>query len=168
MPGYEWRQPVVLVDDVIIPTDAKGIDLKPEQTASITISCWDPATDSFVRNGNGIPVVRIHTKALVEATRAPLLRLIKAQEEFRSRHRRYATDLESLKAFGLGTDVNLEFQASESRWSASTRSEKVAYRCSASEASARTVDKDGQPQLDCAPVDALALHSLRARYDAGR
>jgi hypothetical protein len=165
MPGYEWRQPVILVDGVILPPDAKGIDVQPEDIASIRITCWDPATNSFELNG--IPVIRIDTKALIEATQAPLLQLIRAQEEFRSRHQRHATDLKSLEAFGLATDVDLEFEASESHWNASTPSGAVAYRCSGNEASAGMIGEDGKPKLQCAPVDTLALRSLRARYDAG-
>jgi hypothetical protein len=104
---------------------------------------------------------------LIAATRAPLLQLVRAQQEFHQRHDRYATDLASLAAFGLKTDVDLEFEASESGWTASTPSGEVAYRCAANEASAGTLDEDGEPVLDCAQVDALALRSLRARYDAG-
>ena len=166
MPGYEWRQPVFLVDGTIVPTPPEGgPDLEPDNIASIRIACWDPATDSFARDG--IPVVRIQTKTLVEATRAPLLQLIRAQQDFRARHERYAADLASLAPFGLKADVDLEFEASESGWTASTPSGIVAHRCTANEASAGTLGEDGQPVLDCAPVDTLALHSLRARYDAG-
>lgn len=82
-----------------------------------------------------------------------------------------ATELEVvpvLEAFGLDPDAPLEFKHSESGWSASTRSEDVAYRCSANEVSASFVGEDGQLQLDCAPVDTAALRLLRARYDSER
>lgn len=167
MPGYEWREPVFLVDGLVVSKDeAEKRDLDPEAIASIQITCWDPATDSFALDG--IPVVRIETKALVAATREPLLRLIRAQQAFRSRHDRHATDLESLEAVGFDPAVALEFEASGTGWNASTPSGEVAYRCFASEAPATSTGEDGEPQLECGPVDALALRSLRVRYDSGR
>lgn len=166
MPGYEWREPVLLVDAVVMRPDSGGIDLQPEEIAWLGITCWDPETDSFERDG--IPVIRIQTKALIAATRAPLLRLIRAQQDFRSRHGRYATGLESLEAFGLDTELDLDFEASHSGWKASTPSGEVAYQCSADEASAATLGEDREPQLDCARVDTLALRSLRTLYNAGR
>lgn len=166
MPGYELREPVVLVDAVVTPRSAVD-GLEPEQVAWVGILCWSPATNSFQHLSDGIPVIWIITKARIEAARAPLLLLIKAQEDFRASHQRYATDLESLEPFGLNADVDLEFEGSDSRWNASSPSEKVVYQCSANERSASTVGKDAQPQLDCAPVGALALTALRVRYDAG-
>ena len=159
-------EPVIVVDDVVTPKSVvEGLD--PEQVAWVGILCWSPATSSLQHLGNGIPVIWILTKTRIEAARAPLLRLIKAQEDFRARHQRYATDLDSLEPFGLNIDVDLEFEGSDSRWSASTPSTKVAYQCSATETSGSTLGKDGEPQLDCAPVVAIALNALRTRYDAG-
>jgi hypothetical protein len=177
MPGYEWREPVLLIDGVVTRevatlaavtpgADAELVDLGPDEVASIRIACWNPATDSFRQNG--IPIIRIHTKKLVEATREPLLWLIRAQEQFRSRHERYAADLEALVEFGLDPDTALEFEGSASGWHASTPSGDIAYRCSANDRSGGSLGEDGEPRLDCSPVDTLALRSLRALYDAGR
>jgi hypothetical protein len=141
--------------------------LPPGQAAWVGVLCWSPATNSFQHLDDGIPVIWILTKASMEATRAPLLQIIKAQEDFRARHQRYATDLASLETWGADTDMKLEFEGSDARWSASTPSDEVVYRCSANETSGRAFGEDGRPQLDCAPVDALALRALRARYDAG-
>jgi hypothetical protein len=166
MPGYELGEPVVLVDAVV--TRRSDVEaLNPEEVAWVGILCWSPSTNSIQHLGNGISVIWIITKTTIEATRAPLLQLIKAQEDFRGRHQRYASDLESLESFGVNTDIDVEFEGSDSRWNASSPSENVMYRCSANETSVSTVGKDGQPQPDCAPVEPLALRALRAHYDAG-
>jgi hypothetical protein len=166
MPGYGLRELVVLIDGVILPRDSNDIALEQEDIESVWIRCWNPATSSFELDG--IPLALVHTKKTFEATRAPLLQLVRAQEEFKARHQRYATDLASLVPFGLPEDVAFELEATESTWKASTPSAAVTYQCSANEGLARSAGADGQPKLDCVPVDTLALRSLRARFDAGR
>ena len=166
MPGYGLREVVLVIDGVVFPRDTKDVSLEEEDIESIWIRCWNPATSSFELDG--IPLALVHTKKTFEATRAPLLQLVRAQEEFKARHQRYATDLASLAPFGLPKDVAFEFEATESTWKASTPSAAVTYQCSANAASAGSAGADGQPKLDCVPVDTLALRSLRARFDAGR
>jgi len=59
--------------------------------------------------------------------------------------------LESFEAVGFHADVDLEFATSGTGWKASTPSAE-----------------DGEPQIECEPVDALALRSLPVRHDSGR
>lgn len=191
MPGYEARQPVILVDGALVPPADRALEAvdgadavfrlrsrelgEPDQGLEvvggadavfrITIDCWNPATNAF--GPDGLPVVRVLTTALVQETRAPLIDLVSAQEAFRSRHGSYASDLASLETFGFAPDVTLDFEASGSGWTASTPFARVAYRCSASDESARTVGDEGEPQLDCEAVDALELAALRERYHGG-
>jgi hypothetical protein len=165
MPGYGTREAVFMIDGIISQNPADtGMDLQ-EDIAWHELTCWDHQTDSFERSG--IQIVRIQTKALVAATRAPLLQLIQAQEAFRARHERYAPDLASLQPFGLDPEVRLDFETSESGWKASTPPGPIAHSCSATEASIATLREDGEPELDCTQVDTLALRSLRTLFDSG-
>ncbi len=166
MPGYAANQPVIVVDGVIVDESAPrlGTDGAME-LESLTITCWHPERDAFARDG--APVVYALSRHLVVSTRAPLLQLIEAQEAFRSRHARYAGDLASLEDYGLAPEVALAFEVTDSGWKASTPPGDVAYRCSATEASAGVLRDDGEPKLDCEPVDTLALRALRELHDAG-
>jgi hypothetical protein len=165
MPGYAMREPVVLVDAAV--TSQSGMDaLAPEEVGYVGIMCWNPLTNSFEHLGEGIPVIWIITETTIERARAPLRQVIDAQENFRARHARYAADAESLEAFGLSTDVKLVIEGSESGWRASTPADHAVYQCSARRSSPSAEDE--QAKLDCAPVAAIALRALRARYDAGR
>jgi hypothetical protein len=165
LPGYASNQGVILLDGEVVPRPLAelglGTDLEP---ASIDITCWDPDADAFSQRG--VMVLRIQSMDMVAATRAPLLKLVEAQEAFRERHGHHATDLASLADFGFTPGIRLDFEATETGWSASTPDGDIAHRCSASEASASSRRDDGEPALDCSRVDTLALRSLRAYYDA--
>jgi len=100
LPGYASNEPVTLLDGVVVPRREGELGFSPEtEMASVEITCWDPDTNAF--SSRGVMVVRIQTRDLVEATRAPLLQLIEAQEAFRERHGHPATDLASLAEFGF-------------------------------------------------------------------
>ncbi len=142
MPGLEFNDAVVLVDGAVVPVrmierilTAEGLlrpqgpdDIDPDDIHSMEITCWNPATGEF-DSGVGVPVIRIHTKGLVDATRAPIEGLLRAQEAHFSQHSRYAHSLDDLVAFGVPRDAMLEFSVTSAGWSATTPRHGVAYRC---------------------------------------
>lgn len=165
LPGYASNEGVTVIDGVVVPRGmregALSADLEP---ASIEITCWNPETNTFGQRG--VMVIRVQTQSLVEATQAPLLELIEAQRAFRAEHGRDAPDLASLSGHGLAPEHGLDYETTETGWRASTPEGDVAHRCWATEASASLPNDDGSPALACNRVDALALRSLRAYYEA--
>ncbi len=165
LPGYASNEAVRVVDGVVVPRGTREGPLSAaREVASIDITCWNPETNTFGQRG--VMVIRVQTQALVEATQAPLLELIEAQRSFRAEHGRDAPDLASLSSHGLAPEHGLDFAVTETGWRALTPEGDVAHRCWATEASASHMDVDGSPTVECTRVDALALRSLRAYYEA--
>ena len=129
MPGVGPNGAVVVVDGSAVVSGSEELDgMDPSNIHSIELTCWNPATGEF-GGGGGVPIIRIHSKGLVESTRAPIEALLRAQEAYISQHSRYARSLDDLVEFGLPRDSMLEFSATLTGWSATTPRQDVDYRC---------------------------------------
>ena len=136
MPGLEFNDAVILLDGLIVPDaglQASGgitfgkLGVEASDILWGELTCWNPKTGEF--GGVGVPIWSLHTKGFVESTRAPIERLLRAQEAYFSEFSRYAQSLENLVAFGLPRDSMLEFSATSAGWSATTPRDDVAFRC---------------------------------------
>jgi len=180
MPGLAFNDAVVLVDGAVVPVrmierilTAEGLlrpqgpdDIDPDDIHSMEITCWNPATGEF-DSGVGVPVIRIHTKGLVDATRAPIEGLLRAQEAHFSQHSRYAHNLDDLVALGVPQDAMLEFSATSNGWSATTRRDDVAYRCFVFSVDAPLeLEEMKEHEIVCPPAATRASPVLREMWEA--
>ena len=174
MPGLAFNDAVVLLDGSIVPNvglvasgefTVEKLGIEASDIHSIEVTCWNPATGEF-GGGVGVPIIRIHTKGLVDATRAPIEGLLRAQQAYFSQHSRYAHSLGDLVAFGVPRDAMLEFSVTSAGWSATTPRDGVAYRCfvfsgDAPQELAGTKEHD----IVCQPEAAKANPALREMYE---
>ena len=161
MPGLERTEVVLQLDGSVVvggPGDLDRID--PSDIHSFTITCWNPATGEF-GGGGRIPVIVIMTKRFVESRRAPLDRLLRAQEAHFSQFSRYARRLTDLVAFGVPHDTMLEFSATSAGWSAATPQVDAAYRCFVfSGDAAEGLARVKQPEVVCRDGVSPALREM--------
>ena len=167
MPGLGPNEAVIQIDGSVVlsgPGNPVTLDeLDPSDIHSIEITCWNPATGEF-GGGGRIPVIVIATKSFVESRRAPLDRLLRAQEAHFSQFSRYARRLVDLVAFGVPHDSMLEFSATSAGWSAATPQVDAAYRCFVSSGdAAEGLTRVTQPEVVCRDG---ASPALREMYEA--
>ncbi len=180
MPGLAFNDAVVLVDGAVVPIrmierilTAEGLlrpqgpdDIDPDDIHSMEITCWNPATGEF-GGGVGVPIIRIHSKGLVESTRAPIEALLRAQEAYFSQHSRYAQSLDDLVGFGVPRDAMLEFSATSTGWSATTPRDDVDNRCFVYSGSAvPAVFGMKEHEIVCQPEKAKVSRALLEMYEA--
>lgn len=113
-PGYEADEPVVVVDDHVLPASAGLEEIGSLDVGSVTILCWNPENGEL-GIGPGIPLVRIITMGASRDLAAPALGAVHAQS---AAYRETGRFLESLDDLDLPetSDVTLDLESDGATW----------------------------------------------------
>lgn len=163
LPGYEPNRPVVLLDGVVFENGLEGLDTG--DVASIDVTCWSPESGEF-GDTSGIQVVRIVSKSLAAEKHATVLDFLTAHAEYVRQNGRLPRSLEEVRGTAGDALKTIEYAVSESRWSAFTKTDGEAFRCSVEDSS--TILSSDEAQIRCRPVASRGNQAMRSLYEASR
>lgn len=157
LPGFPDDAAVVLIDGEIrgnsLEMDLDELDT--DDVSRLAIICWNPETDELPAR-NGVQLIVITTKGLVDSTRAEIREAIESLRRFSAANHRAPGSLARLDLSSRAA-ARMEYTHSDSGWTVATAGPR-AFVCSAS-----GTDFDGV-EVTCQVSHELAKLNLREAY----